>query len=174
MSAAEEALRRLTATVPDFPQPGVLFRDLTPVLADAEGLRAVAEGLVEGAEPFDAIAGIEARGFVLAAAAAVLAGTGVVLVRKAGKLPRPRFRESYQLEYGTAELELSGTELPPGSRVLLVDDVLATGGTLRAATDLLARSEYLVVGAAVAVELPALGGRSRLGELAVRALIEFD
>lgn len=174
MSAARAALERLTTTVPDFPAPGVLFRDLTPVLADGAALGAVATELVEGAAPFDAIAGVEARGFVLAAAAAALAGTGVVLVRKAGKLPRPRFSAGYELEYGTAELQLSGDELPAGSRVLLVDDVLATGGTLAAAAELLARSDYRVVGAAVAVELPALGGRARLGDLALRALVTFD
>jgi adenine phosphoribosyltransferase len=171
VTAATDVLDRLTAIVPDFPRPGVVFRDLTPVLADAEGLRVVAGALADAADgPFDAIAGVEARGFALAAAAAALRGTGLVLIRKAGKLPRPTFRRSYALEYGTAELELHRDELPAGSRVLLVDDVLATGGTLEAALGLLADAEVEVAGVSVALELVALGGRERLGRDDVRAL----
>jgi adenine phosphoribosyltransferase len=171
VTSASDALDRLTALVPGFPEPGVLFRDLTPVLADADALHAVAAELAASAEePYDAIAGVEARGFALAAAAAAVAGSGLVLIRKAGKLPRPVFRREYALEYGTAALELHRDELPAGSRVLLVDDVLATGGTLEAALGLLADASLEVAGVSVALELAALGGRARLGRADVRAI----
>jgi adenine phosphoribosyltransferase len=169
-SPAAEALTRLVVTVPDFPQAGILFRDLTPVLADPAALRAVADELVADAGAVDAVVGIEARGFVLAAAAAVAGGTGVALVRKAGKLPRPRFRREYALEYGTATLEFDGAGLAPGARVLLVDDVLATGGTLAAALELLVEAGLEVVGVAVALELTELDGRARLGDVPARAI----
>jgi adenine phosphoribosyltransferase len=171
MSAASEALHRLLATVPDFPEPGILFRDLTPVLADPDALRAVATELAPSASgAVDAIAGVEARGFALAAAAAAVSRTGLVLIRKAGKLPRPVFRREYELEYGTAALELHRDELPPGSRVLLVDDVLATGGTLEAALGLLADARLEVAGVSVALELAALGGRARLAGRDIHAI----
>jgi adenine phosphoribosyltransferase len=171
VSAASDALDRLIATVPDFPEPGILFRDLTPVLADPDALHAVATELAESARgPYDAIAGVEARGFALAAAAAAVSGTGLVLIRKAGKLPRPVFRREYALEYGTAALELHRDELPRGSRVLLVDDVLATGGTLEAALALLADAGLEVAGVSVALELPALGGRARLAGRDIHAI----
>lgn len=170
MTAARESLDRLTALVPDFPEPGVLFRDLTPVLADPAALRAVAIELAEAADGYDAIAGIEARGFALAAAAAALRGTGLVLIRKAGKLPRPTYHRAYDLEYGADALELHRGELPRGSRVLVVDDVLATGGTLVAALALLKEAGIEVVGISVALELAALGGRERLSGHAVHAI----
>ncbi len=163
VTAASDALDRLTAIVPDFPEPGIVFRDLTPVLADAGALHAVAADLATAADaPYDAIAGVEARGFALAAAAAAIGGSGLVLIRKAGKLPRPVFQRPYALEYGTATLELHRDELPRGSRVLLVDDVLATGGTLAAALGLLGDAGLEIAGIAVALELSALGGRERL------------
>jgi adenine phosphoribosyltransferase len=171
VTAASDALDRLTAIVPVFPEPGIVFRDLTPVLADAAALHDVAAELAAAADgPCDAIAGVEARGFALAAAAAAVSGTGLVLIRKAGKLPRPVFRREYALEYGTAELELHRDELPAGSRVLLVDDVLATGGTLGAALGLLTEAGIEVAGVAVALELAALGGRARLAPHAVHAI----
>ncbi len=171
VTAARDALDRLTATVPDFPEPGIVFRDLTPVLADADALRAVAAELAAAADgPVDAIAGVEARGFALAAAAAAVSGTGLVLIRKAGKLPRPVYAREYALEYGTATLELHRDELAPGSRVLLVDDVLATGGTLEAALGLLADASLEVAGVSVAMELAVLGGRARLGRDDVHAI----
>ena len=175
VTAASDALDRLTALVPDFPEPGVLFRDLTPVLADAAALRAVATELAEvAAGDYDAIAGVEARGFALAAAAAALSSTGLVLIRKAGKLPRPTYHREYDLEYGRAALELHRDELPAGSRVLLVDDVLATGGTLVAALALLSEAEIEVVGISVALELSALGGRARLADRDVHALRQIE
>ena len=168
---ATEALTRLTAVVPDFPTAGIVFRDLTPVFADADGLRAVIDELIAPfAGTFDAVAGVEARGFVLAAAAAVVAGTGVVMIRKAGKLPRATHQREYALEYGTATLELHTDELPAGTRVLLIDDVLATGGTLEASLSLLTAAGLVAAGVSVVLELEALGGRARLGGLPFHAL----
>ncbi len=168
---ASEALDRLTAVIPDFPAQGILFRDLTPVFADAAALRSVIDELIAPfSGSFDVVAGVEARGFVLAAAAAVLAGTGVVMIRKAGKLPRPTVGREYALEYGTAALELHADELPDGTRVLLVDDVLATGGTLEASLGLLADAGLVATGVSVVLELEALHGRERLGDVPFAAL----
>lgn len=175
MTAASEtaasALERLTAIVPDFPAPGIVFRDLTPVFADAAALRLVIDELIAPfAGSYDVIAGVEARGFVLAAAAAVVADTGVVMIRKAGKLPRPTFSREYALEYGTATLELHADELPAGTRVLLLDDVLATGGTLEASLGLLGDAGLVAAGVSVVLELDALHGRARLGDVPFAAL----
>ncbi|MEO6533692.1 MAG: adenine phosphoribosyltransferase [Pseudolysinimonas sp.] len=169
--SAAHALERLTAVVADFPEPGILFRDLTPVFADAAALRTVIDELIAPfAGSFDVVAGVEARGFVLAAAAAVLAGTGVVMIRKAGKLPRPTVSREYALEYGTATLELHGDEVPAGTRVLLLDDVLATGGTLEASLGLLADAGLVAAGVSVVLELAALNGRARIGDVPFNAL----
>lgn len=150
----------LIRTVPDYPEPGVLFRDITPLLADAGALRAVIDALIEPFDGgFDVVAGVEARGFLLAGAAATVAGVGMVPVRKAGKLPRPAASVSYALEYGRATIEVHD-DLAPRTRVLLVDDVLATGGTLAAAHELFAELGVVVVGTAVLMELEALGGRA--------------
>ncbi len=127
----DKLISSLCATIPDYPKPGIVFKDLTPVFADGAALKAVVDALVEPFKgQFDAVAGVEARGFLLAAAAAYATGTGVITVRKAGKLPREVVSEDYALEYGSATLELHTTDLAPGSRVLILDDVLATGGTL--------------------------------------------
>lgn len=143
-----------------------MFHDLTPVFADAAALRAVIEQLIAPfAGTFDVVAGVEARGFVLAAAAAVIANTGVVMIRKAGKLPRATVSREYALEYGTATLEVHTDELPAGTRVLLVDDVLATGGTLEASLWLLAAAGLVVAGVSVVLELTALNGRARIGDV---------
>jgi Adenine/guanine phosphoribosyltransferases and related PRPP-binding proteins len=159
-----QQLRRLLVSVPDFPEPGVLFRDLAPVFADGEAFRAIVDDLAERFRGrFDAVAGIEARGFVLAAAAAYAAGAGVLVVRKAGKLPGEVLSESYDLEYGRATLELEPRRLPEASRVLVLDDVLATGGTLAASARLIERAGYSVAGFGVLLELDDLGGRQRLG-----------
>jgi len=169
--SATDVLDRLTAVVPDFPSPGILFRDLTPVFADAAALRLVIGELIAPfAGSYDVIAGVEARGFVLAAAAAVVAETGVVMIRKAGKLPRPTVSRDYALEYGTATLELHTDELPDGTRVLLVDDVLATGGTLEASLGLLADAGLVAAGVSVVLELTALNGRARIGDVPFHAL----
>ena len=174
----------LAVDVPDFPSPGVVFRDLTPVFADAVAFRRTVDGLAapalsdpraaavaEGTDPdFDVVAGVEARGFLLAAAVALDAGVGVVPVRKAGKLPRASVRADYELEYGTATLELHADAITPGQRVLLVDDVLATGGTLRAAISLVEQLGGVVAAISVVIELAALGGRQRIAPHAVHAL----
>jgi adenine phosphoribosyltransferase len=153
----------LIARIPDFPEPGILFRDISPLLADAGALRTVVDAMVAPfAGEFDVIAGVEARGFLLAGAAAVAAGVGMVPIRKAGKLPRPAASVSYDLEYGRATIEMAD-DLPAGTRVLLVDDVLATGGTLRAAQRLLEGLGYRAAGTAVLMELVDLGGQRVCG-----------
>lgn len=153
----------LIAVIPDFPEPGIRFRDISPLLADAAALRTVIDALIEPfAGAFDVVAGIEARGFLLAGAAAVAAGVGMVPIRKAGKLPRPAASVAYALEYGTATIEMSD-DIAPGTRVLLVDDVLATGGTLRAGQQLLGELGLASAGTAVLMELEALGGREVCG-----------
>ncbi|BDZ55111.1 adenine phosphoribosyltransferase [Agromyces marinus] len=162
-------------TIPDFPEPGIVFRDLTPVFADAAAFHALAGALTapfDGA--FDHLAGVEARGFLLAGAASVLSGAGVLPVRKAGKLPRAVLNEEYALEYGSAALEVHEGELAPGSRVLIVDDVLATGGTVAAAARLVERAGWQVAGISVAIELEALGARSLLdGRYEVHSLLTY-
>ncbi|MFT4213328.1 MAG: adenine phosphoribosyltransferase [Microbacterium sp.] len=153
----------LIATIADFPEPGVQFRDISPLLADATALRTVVDAVAEPfAGRFDVVAGVEARGFLLAGAIAVAVGVGMAPIRKAGKLPRPAASVSYALEYGTAAIEMAD-DLAPGTRVLLVDDVLATGGTLRAAQDLLGELGLVVAGTAVLMELADLGGQSVCG-----------
>ena len=168
---ARHDLERLTRTIPDFPQPGILFRDITPVLADGAAFSAVVEELhAPFSGRFDAVAGIEARGFPLAGAIAARTGAGLLLIRKAGRLPGDRLTESYALEYGAARIEVHTGQLEPGARVLVVDDVLATGGTLGAASRLVTRAGWLLAGLAVVVELDALAGRAALAPHEVHAL----
>lgn len=161
---------RLIREVPDFPEPGVLFRDISPLLADGPALSAVVTALADG-PAFDLVAGVEARGFLVGAAVAQAHGTGVVGLRKPGKLPQVADRVDYTLEYGSAGLELPADAVRPGQRVLVVDDVLATGGTLNAACELLRRAGAEVAGAAVVLELTALNGRARLEGAEVHALL---
>jgi adenine phosphoribosyltransferase len=165
MTPGAERIAGLLRTVPDFPEPGISFKDISPVLADAGAFAAVIKDLAASAESgVDLVAGVEARGFLVAGALATELGCGLVPVRKAGKLPPPTVRKRYDLEYGSAELEVP-LGLLDGRRVLLVDDVLATGGTLRAAADLLTEAGAEVVAMAVIVELVALGGRAALADL---------
>jgi adenine phosphoribosyltransferase len=161
----------LTREVADFPEPGVQFKDLTPLLADAHGLATVTSALAAVAEGADLVAGIDARGFLLGAAVATKLGTGVLAVRKGGKLPPPVHSESYSLEYGTATLEVpaDGIDLA-GRKILIIDDVLATGGTVAATVRLLGKAGAVVTGAAVVLELSALGGREKLQGLPVTSL----
>lgn len=158
---ALEAIDRLTRRVADFPAPGIQFKDLSPVLADPQGLRAVIAGLAAGgAGGVDLVAGIDARGFLLGSGVALHLGTGVLAMRKAGKLPPPVLTESYSLEYGTASLEIPADGLDlAGRRVLVIDDVLATGGTVIAAVRLLQQAGAIPVSIAVVMELEGLGGR---------------
>ena len=173
IAVAGAAIERLVRTQQDFPQPGVLFRDLTPVLADARALQEVATALSAAAPDVTLIAGLESRGFLLGAAAAAVAGTGVLAVRKPGKLPGEILFEDYALEYGTARLELHPDDVPDGARVLVIDDVLATGGTAAAACRLLLRAGAEIAGVAVAIELTALGGRAVLPGIPVTALCSW-
>jgi adenine phosphoribosyltransferase len=180
----DELIAGLAVDVPDYPVPGVLFRDLTPVFADGPAFRRMVRGLAapsasdprvaavsaDGGRPFDVVVGVEARGFLLAAAVALDTGVGVVPVRKAGKLPRERIAADYALEYGTATLELHADAIAAGARVLVVDDVLATGGTLRAAIALVEQLGGVVAGVSVVIELAALGGRQRIAPHAVQSL----
>ncbi|WP_326548882.1 adenine phosphoribosyltransferase [Mycolicibacterium sp. ND9-15] len=157
--------------VPDFPEPGIAFKDLTPILADAHGLATVTDALAEMSGGADLVAGIDARGFLLGAAVALRLGTGVLAIRKGGKLPPPVYSETYALEYGTATLEIPADGIDLGGRdVLIIDDVLATGGTAAAAVKLLQHAGATVTGAAVLLELTALGGRRLLEPLPVTSL----
>jgi adenine phosphoribosyltransferase len=157
--------------VPDYPQPGVMFKDITPLLADPRVFGAVIDALATSFGPVDKVAGIEARGFILAAPVAYQTRAGFVPVRKKGKLPSATFTQEYQLEYGTATLEVHQDAFQPGDRVLIVDDVLATGGTARATASLVRQCDAEVVGIAVLMELSFLNGRSALSGLDVRALL---
>lgn len=169
LSSLERA-ESLIRVIPDYPEPGVLFRDITPLLADAAALRTVVDAMIEPfAGRFDIVAGIEARGFLLAGAAAVAAGVGLVPIRKAGKLPRPAASVDYALEYGTATIE-AHDDLPPAARVLLIDDVLATGGTLAAGRELVRALGGIVIGTTVLMELDSLGGRAALGDAQLHAV----
>lgn len=157
---AKSLIAELSRDVPDFPSPGILFRDLTPVLADAAGFEAVVTALSDG-YAVDAVAGIDARGFLLGGAVAHRLGVGVIAVRKTGKLPPPVLSCSYEMEYGTATLEIPADALDlQGRRVLIVDDVLATGGTIGATARLLALAGARVVAVAVVMELAGLPGRA--------------
>jgi adenine phosphoribosyltransferase len=173
---AREALERLVVDVPDFPEPGVVFKDITPVLADHAALTALVAALadvgrVDGESVVDKVVGMEARGFILAAPVALALGAGFVPVRKAGKLPRSTYAVSYDLEYGSATLELHRDAIAPGDRVLLVDDVLATGGTARATRQLVESCGGIVTGFAVLMELSFLPGRAMVGDLPVSSLV---
>jgi adenine phosphoribosyltransferase len=170
-----EALRRRIRDIPDFPKPGILFRDVTPLLLDADGLRAAVEAV---AEPFrgkgvERVLGIESRGFLLGPAVALTLGTGFGLVRKQGKLPHDTHRVEYALEYGTDSVEMHCDAVEPGQRVLIVDDLIATGGTAGAAAELVKRAGGHCVGASFLIELAALGGRAKLAGIEVRAAIVY-
>jgi adenine phosphoribosyltransferase len=157
--------------VPDYPQPGVLFKDITPLLADGPAFAAVVAALAAGSDDVTKVAGIEARGFILAAPVAYMLGAGFVPVRKQGKLPAETYAESYQLEYGTATLEVHTDAFNPADRVLVVDDVLATGGTAAATASLIRRAGATVTGIVVLLELGFLAGRGKLPDLPVRSLV---
>ena len=168
-------LDRLVRDVPDFPTAGVVFKDITPLLADPSAFAAVIESMAGQGRaisdgPIDAVVGMEARGFILAAPVALALGAGFVPVRKAGKLPGPTYEVSYALEYGEATLQVHRDSLSPGDRVLLVDDVLATGGTVAATIDLVRQCGAEVVGVVVLLELAFLSGSVRLAGLPLAAI----
>lgn len=175
--AGNDDLRALIRTIPDFPRPGIQFRDITTLLLDANGFAASIErlaALVDG-KP-DLIAGTEARGFIFAAALAARLGTGLLLIRKQGKLPGATIAEDYALEYGSDRLAMHVDACAPGARVLLVDDLIATGGTAQAAVRLIRRAGASVSGALFVIDLPDLGGLERLrGEgFPVASLVSFQ
>ena len=169
-------IERWVRPIPDWPVPGVTFRDITPLLAQPDAFASVIDALAAAGEelgPVDAVLGIEARGFIVGAPVALKLGVGFVPVRKAGKLPSETLSVSFALEYGEATIEIHADALKPGDRVLVVDDVLATGGTLEAAAALVDRAGATVAGHVVAIELPTLGGRSRVGDVLVRSFATF-
>lgn len=171
-----EHLDELIRDIPDFPEPGVMFKDITPLLADHTGFSAVIDVLAragrdaEGNVVVDKVVGMEARGFILAAPVALALGAGFVPVRKAGKLPADTHAVGYDLEYGSATLELHQDSILPGERVLVVDDVLATGGTVSATAQLVEACGGIVHGVAVLMELSFLPGRETAGDIPVTAL----
>jgi adenine phosphoribosyltransferase len=171
MSELETLILDRIRDVPDYPKPGVLFKDISPLLADHVAFCAVVDEFASLCRGCDKVVGIEARGFILAAPVAYRAGTGFVPVRKKGKLPSETLEETYDLEYGSAVIEVHRDAFAPGDRVLIVDDVLATGGTARATVDLVRRAGAEVVGMAVLMELAFLKGRERLDGVDLRSLV---
>ena len=161
--------------VPDFPKPGIVFKDITPLLQSPEGLQEAIDGLAALYDPdgYDVVCGIESRGFIFGTALAHSLGKGFVPIRKPGKLPWKTASESYDLEYGSDTIEIHEDAVNPGQRVLLVDDLLATGGTMSAALKLVRRIGGKAVGCAFVIELRFLNGRSRLGDTPARSLVGF-
>jgi adenine phosphoribosyltransferase len=177
VAETNDDIRARIRTIPDFPKPGIMFRDITTLLLDAEGLRLAVERMVAQVQgPIDLVAGIEARGFVFAPALALRLGAGVLLIRKDGKLPGATIAEDYALEYGTDRIAIHADACAPGARVLLIDDLIATGGTARAAVRLLRKAGATVEQAAFVIDLPELGGAEALRAegIAVTALVAFE
>jgi adenine phosphoribosyltransferase len=173
MDAIAEVIAGHVIDVPDFPKPGIVFKDLSPLFADGPAFRTVVDAVVQryGSSGFDVVAGIEARGFLLAAALSYATGAGVVPIRKQGKLPRRTLSASYELEYGQATLEIHEDAFLTGQRVLLVDDVLATGGTARAGVELIEHAGGAVAGVTVILELSFLAGRDAVAGYPLHALL---
>jgi adenine phosphoribosyltransferase len=170
-----DEIKKLIRDIPDFPQPGILFRDITPLISDAHGLAAVIDQV---AEPWlgkvDQVMGIESRGFIIGAPVAYRLGVGLTIARKPGKLPYLTIAENYELEYGTAALQVHQDGLGGRTRVLVVDDLLATGGTALAAVRLVHKLGGQVTGCAFVIELSALRGRQRLEPITCSSLIQYD
>jgi len=169
-----ERLSARLRVVPDFPSKGIMFQDVTPVLADAELFAAAIDAMVEPwrGEGVTHVAGVESRGFIFAAPVALALGAGFVVIRKPGKLPWKRLSQEYQLEYGVDRLEIHEDACPQGSRVLVIDDVLATGGTAAAACALIEAVGATVVGCQFLLAIRSLEGRQRIAERTVRVLVE--
>jgi adenine phosphoribosyltransferase len=170
-----EFLRGLIRDVPDFPKPGIVFKDITPLLTEAKGLR---DAVAAMADPFrgqvDTVLGIESRGFIFGAPVAIELGVGLALVRKPGKLPSDTRQATYELEYGSDTLEIHTDAVPRGGRVVLVDDLLATGGTASAALDLVRALGAEIVGASFLIELGFLPGRGKVAPVPVHSVIRYD
>ena len=176
MLDSEQRLKRLIRDIPDFPKPGIMFRDITPLLSDASGLALSVELL---ANPFrgknvDLVVGAESRGFIFGTAVACCLSAGFVVVRKPGKLPHKRISMSYDLEYGKDTLEMHADAIVANQRVLIVDDLLATGGTMRACCDLVTKLGGTIAGIAVLIELTGLSGRDKLKPHAVHSVVKYD
>jgi adenine phosphoribosyltransferase len=158
----DEMTSDLIRVITDFPKQGIVFKDITPLLADAKALNDCCEKIASYAKDADYIAGIEARGFILASAVAVLSGKGFIPIRKSGKLPGQVISQSYELEYGQATLEIHSDLVPAGKKVLIVDDVLATGGTALASVELIEKASLIPTCLVFLLEISQLGGRSRI------------
>ncbi len=176
MPDIQAQLKTLIRDIPDFPKPGILFRDITPLLADPSGLALAIELL---ANPFrgkkiDLVVGAESRGFIFGTAVACCLSAGFVIVRKPGKLPHTRISQTYDLEYGKDTLEMHADAIVKGQRVLVVDDLLATGGTMKACCDMVHRLGGELAGLAVLIELAGLKGRDKLGPTAVHSVIRYE
>lgn len=171
-------LRDHIRTIPDFPKPGIMFRDVTTLFSSPLAMRKMIQGFQDqwADLPYDYVAGIDARGFIIGGALALHQGVGFVPVRKMGKLPAETIAEDYELEYGTATIELHRDAVPAGARVLIVDDLIATGGTALAAINLFRRLDAEIVGCGFLVDLPELGGADRIVEqgVSVRSLCAFE
>jgi adenine phosphoribosyltransferase len=177
VASVHDDLRALVRTIPDFPKPGIQFRDITTLLLDSDGLARTIDALAATVEkPVDLVAAIEARGFVIGGALAVKLGAGLLLIRKDGKLPGATIAEDYALEYGSDRLAIHVDACTPGARVLIVDDLLATGGTALAASRLIQRAGGEIVGARFAIDLPDLGGSKALTNAGIdtASLFEFE
>lgn len=178
MSELQDELIASIRTIPDYPRPGIKFRDITTLLGDARAFRRAVDALVHpyAGGKVDKVAGIEARGFILGGAVAHQLSAGFVPIRKKGKLPHETVRIAYSLEYGVDEMEMHRDALAPGEKVILVDDLIATGGTAEAAAKLLQQFGVEIVAACFIIDLPDLGGSRKLAELGVpvRTLIEFE
>jgi adenine phosphoribosyltransferase len=170
-----EKLKRLIREIPDFPKPGILFYDITTLLKDPEGFRTTVDLLSEAfaGEHIDRVVGIEARGFIFAPALAYKLGAGFIPMRKSNKLPAPTESVTYKLEYGTDRLEIHKDAIEPGHRVLIIDDLLATGGTAKAAIELVEKLGGQVVGVGFVIELEFLKGRQRLAGYRVVSLLKY-
>jgi len=171
-------LKHLVRSIPDYPKPGIMFRDVTTLFADAQGFKATIAQMVEPYrfEPIDAVAGIEARGFILGGAIADRLGCGFIPIRKKGKLPWNTIGQDYDLEYGTDTIEIHEDAVKPGERILVVDDLIATGGTAEAAIKLITRTGGDVIGAVFVIDLPEIGGRKKIEALNVpcHAIMAFE
>jgi len=178
MSSVQDTLRAAIRNIPDYPKPGIMFRDITTLLGNPQAFRRAVDELVHpyAGMKVDKIAGIEARGFILGGAMAHQMAAGFIPIRKKGKLPHDTVRIAYSLEYGVDEMEMHRDAVQPGEKVILVDDLIATGGTAEGATKLLRQMGAEIVAACFVIDLPALGGRKKLEELGVKVqtLIEFD
>ena len=171
-----ESLKTIIRDIPDFPKPGILFKDITPLLADSASFKNVIDTLKEryADKKIDAVAGIEARGFVFAAAVGYARGAGVVMIRKPGKLPYKTFKQTYSLEYGEDAIEIHQDAFQPGQNIILIDDVLATGGTMAATTSLIQNNfKVNLVEVAFILELDFLNGREKLKGLPIHSMLNF-